>query len=445
MTVRLRVVVVPTVLLAVACGGQGSGATRSSSDVTQRPVPTSAVVPRQSATTATPSRTDPQAVLPDVAPTVGNTPIPRSTVSSVDSPAIVSTSPQTTDVGTPTLAPPRGPTDPWLVAVRTDGGVELWAAAGKVQSFRACAPSDLLGCLVEVAVSNSAVWIVRDDGGGHPDLLRASRLDGHVQPLSFEDLLPGATDVRSIAVSADDGTLWFAAAANGDPLGRAKLYVRDHTGTRPLRSDVAVIDVALSRDGRRLAYSGYRNTGDGSYPSHAVLVVREVATGAERTLDLEAQPETPDAPYSLAWSRDGRHLAFDLGWEGGVPEVVDVDAAATLDDALPLPGIEPEAWQSVPMCWTGPGNLAVGRWRSGVEGPYVPGDLDDLDLLTGRYRPRGVHLFGLGMACRDDGAVAVRPETGSNDAGPLPTDLVVIRPDGSTTVLGRGYTQIVAP
>ena len=176
-----------------------------------------------------------------------------------------------------------------------------------------------------------------------------------------------------------------------------------------------------------------------------MLVVREVATGAERTLALEAQAGTPVAPYSLAWSRDRHHLAFDLGWEGGVPEVLNVDAATTLDDARPLPGIEPEPWQSVPTCWTGPDNLAVGRWRSGVEGPYVPGDLDDLDLLTGRYRPRGVHLFSFGMVCRDDGAVAVRPEAGSNDAGPLPTDLVVIRPDGSTTVLGRGYTQIVAP
>ena len=444
MTVRLRVVVVPMVLLAVACG-QGSGAPRSSSAVTQRPAPTSVVVSLPVPTTATLPRTDPPAVPSSAAPTVGGTSLAGSTKPSVVPPAVVSTSPQTADVGTPTLAPPRGPTEPWLVAVRADGDVELWAAAGKVQSFRACAPSVLWGCLVEVAVSNSAVWLVRyDDGDGHPDLLRASRLDGHVQPLSFEDLVPGGTDVRSIAVSADDGTLWFV-AADRDPLGRAKLYVRDHAGTRPVRPDLVAIDVALSRDGRRLAYSGYRDPGDGSYPSHAVLVVREVATGAERTLALEAQAGTPVAPYSLAWSRDGRHLAFDLGWEGGVPEVLDVDAAATLDDARPPPGIEPEAWQAVPTCWTGPGNLAIGRWRSGIDGPNLPGDLDDLDLATGRYRPRGVNLFGLGMACRDDGAVAVRPEAGFNDAGPLPTELVVIRPDGSTTVLGRGYTQIVAP
>ena len=444
MRARLRVVVVPMVLLAVACGGQGSGASQSSSDVTQRLVPTSAVVPRQAATAAAPSRTEPEAVPPTTTSTAARPPIATSTASSVVPPAVVATSEPPAGVGTPALAPARGPTDPWLVAVRTDGGAELWAATGKVGSFQACAPALLGGCLVDVAVSDSAAWLVRYDGDGHRDLLRASRVDGHVQTLSFEDLLPGATDVRSIAVSADDRTLWFVAAA-GDLLGRAKLYMRDHAGTRPVRPDLVAIDVALSRDGRRLAYSGYRDPGHGSYPSHAVLVVREVATGVERTLALEAQAETPVAPYSLAWSRDGHHLAFDFGWEGGVPEVVDVDAAATLDDALPLPGIEPEVWQSVPMCWTGPDNLAVGRWRSGVEGPYVPGDLDDLDVVTGRYRPRGLHLFSFGMICRDDGAVAVRPDVGSNDAGPLPTDLVVIRPDGSTTVLGRGYTQIVAP
>ena len=75
------------------------------------------------------------------------------------------------------------------------GDVELWAATGKVRSFRACAPAVLWGCLVDVAVSDSAAWLVRYDGDGHRDLLRASRADGHVQTLSFEDLPDGSTTV----------------------------------------------------------------------------------------------------------------------------------------------------------------------------------------------------------------------------------------------------------
>ena len=207
--------------------------------------------------------------------------------------------------------------------------------------------------------------------------------------------------------------------------------------------DLSVLDIALSRDGRRLAYSGYGKV-DGGYPSHAALVVRELTTGTQRLFPLVREATSAYAPTNLAWSRDGRHVRFDLGWEGTVPEVIDVDAASTLDDASPLPGIESAAWSFTPTCWSVLDRLAVGRWTSTIEQTTLAlADIDDLDLVTGRYRSRGVNLYAWGMVCRDDGAVAVLPDVGSNDAGPLPSDLVVIRADGTSTVLGHGYTQIV--
>ena len=440
MTVRPKVVVLSVLLLAAACGRQGSPAPRSSNVGAPDTSPTVVAAPALAATAAALSTTR----APTTSPTTSGPPIPSEAPSGITTAAVTSMNAPPTGVDPPAVAPPRPPPDPWLVAVRADGDLELWAGAGKVLSVAACQSHTAWGCVEDAAVSDLAVWFIGRYAGIPTTLMRASRRDGHLDTLSADDLVPGAIELRSIAVSADDRTLWFI-AVGADPLGWGRLYQRDHTGTRPLGSDLAVIDVALSRDGRRLAYSGYRHAGDGRYPSHAVLVVREVATGVEHALAAVAQAETPSAATNLAWSRDGHHLSFDLGWEGTIPEVVDVEAAATLDDARPLPGIEPEAWQSTPTCWTGVDTSAVGRWRSSIEGPYVPGEVDDLDLASGRYRPRGVHLFALGMVCRDDGAVAVRPEAGSNDAGPLPTDLVVVRVDGSTTVLGRGYAQILAP
>ena len=90
--------------------------------------------------------------------------------------------------------------------------------------------------------------------------------------------------------------------------------------------------------------------------------------------------------------------------------------------------------------------IALGTWSSPYgEGRPTAGDVVGYEIGTGRLSPAGVQVFGragarwpgggYGMACRDDGAVAIVDTVGRE----TPADLKVIRPDGTITRLGRGY------
>ena len=102
-------------------------------------------------------------------------------------------------------------------------------------------------------------------------------------------------------------------------------------------------------------------------------------------------------------------------------------------------------------CWSGPPTISLGTcFYPYADEPPLVGDVVACDAVTKAASPAGATVFGQrygnGMACRADGAVAIvdalPPATDARTA--IPGELVVIRRDGTRTVLGRDYQRVFA-
>jgi hypothetical protein len=257
--------------------------------------------------------------------------------------------------------------------------------------------------------------------------------------------------IRDVAVSPDDQTVWFTHSYPGDSpehLERLRGGVVTQVGD-------GVISVAISPSGARLVYSSFVfGKGVTASPTLSRLVVVDLASGEERTFAVEGDASPPSGIDHLAWSPDGRLVLFALTWEGSEMHVLDPATASSASDVVtpvaPIPGrTESRAVQQA--CWTSPTKLAVGTWYSPsgeVAAPLPRGDVVGYDVRSKKLSPAGVSVFGQagigagnGMACRDDGAVAL---VDSAAWDPMTSgDLKVIRADGTTTRLGRDYLTVV--
>jgi hypothetical protein len=126
----------------------------------------------------------------------------------------------------------------------------------------------------------------------------------------------------------------------------------------------------------------------------------------------------------------------------------DADTATSVNDIVtpvaPIPLLaDGKRWAVQQACWASAKTLALGTWYwPYAEGALEGGDIVRYEIGSGATTPVGVKVFGQGydgggMACRDDGAVAVVDSTKVE-----PADLEVIRADGSITRLGRNYLTV---
>ena len=188
----------------------------------------------------------------------------------------------------------------------------------------------------------------------------------------------------SLALSPDGGTLYYV--RHGPGPCRSSILSVPVAGGIP-RKVVEGTYVAVSRDGRRLAYA---ELGTGIDCDRGGLVVRDLVTGGERRWGWAAEdPQDPyekRGPQKLAWSSDGRHLAFDR--DVGDPQdevwVLDTTVGTTLLDASKITP-ERKEWSS--PTYLGADRLAVIETirsihdPNGSSGRILIVDPDDARLL----------------------------------------------------------------
>jgi hypothetical protein len=138
---------------------------------------------------------------------------------------------------------------------------------------------------------------------------------------------------------ADDGTLFFVRGNGTCSSGIWRLP----PGAREVRvvqpPDGAVSQVAVSPDGRMLAWV------EQPCRDVAVLRTKNLGTGADTSFKMDAPPSVEGR---LAWSPDNRHLAYFYGRTGGGVggvRIVDTTSAATrADEGMPLQGPDCPQW-----------------------------------------------------------------------------------------------------
>ena len=240
-------------------------------------------------------------------------------------------------------------------------------------------------------------------------------------------------------MAPDERALWVVATdvgARKASLVRVDLVAR----TVEVLVPAGAVDVALDPGGTRLAYSWYRNPATNDASRGPSITVVDLASG--RTMRVDGPDESVLAAMMLDWSPGGHHLAFQWGYEGLVPKVLDVDAPPASLDAAPVPE-SPGGSGFMPMCWSSPSELAVGWPGVPLEAPVPAGHVTDVDVNgSGAHdRPSTVHVDTL--ACRpSDGAVGTVDVIGRELTGRRGGDLVVVRRDGTTTVLGHHYVAV---
>ena len=330
--------------------------------------------------------------------------------------------------------------------------MEAWAKDGKRVAVKTCANSldyDANCQLGGVAASSNALWYVVHERTKGSTLYRAA-LDGDapvaMQHVSVEE------SYQALAVSRDDRTVWFTHTFPGDSPARLE-RLRDGV-VSTVEGSQGVVSVAASPDGRRLAFSvlafgsSTSATAISSPTSASHVVIVDISSGSARTIDVGTQQSVPFAIENLSWSPDNRHLLFARSYEGRSMHVLDADGAVSATDpARPMAGITVETDRGPidvqQACWASAKTLALGTWYWPYgEGSLEGGDIVRYDVGSGTTASVGVKVFGQGydgggMACRDDGAVAVVDSTKVE-----PADLKVIRANGTITRLGRNYLSV---
>lgn len=323
-----------------------------------------------------------------------------------------------------------------FAALTATGDVEVWTPAGKVRTIAVgvndCEPAAYAKCgspdrLDTVAITERSVWY----GGSDGTLWRAA-LDGSAAPVAVSTA--AAQRITDIAVSADDAVAWFVRdrSAGGDRL--VPVLIRRERG---VETEVAegVVSVALSPDGRRLAYTRHTPVmpDDERLDGVGELVLVDLAGGGtvRRSVQL-AGDGVPFALRNLAWSPDGTRLLADDSWETNIKVVLDPSATGPITQLDRPLGGRPLG------CWIGASTLALANPRIPyADEPSQPGDVEALDLTGGQPLAYEVSVYSTSIACRSDRSVAL--VDGRGGAG----ELVVVRPGGVRTVLGRGYRSVL--
>jgi hypothetical protein len=146
---------------------------------------------------------------------------------------------------------------------------------------------------------------------------------------------------RAVATGHDDRT-FYAALDSGDSRQCAGAVYRLTTGgdvTRVFGVAGFLSGLAVSPDGRRIAYAAELHKADVPPPSSCggeqVVRVRDLGSGAERTLATTRGNVRGAILEHLTWSPDGRYVAYAVGDQA--VHRVEVDAAPVVVPALPTP------------------------------------------------------------------------------------------------------------
>ncbi len=330
---------------------------------------------------------------------------------------------------TTTSAPPRpfGPDGWWrsaVLATTSTGAVEVWTPAGRLVWVDGC--SGAPGCAVaEVVLLADAVVVHRYVGFGGGELARVP-LDGGAPMVFVAGGGPVGGVTSGLAAAADGGSVFWLTHPPG-PTYEGTLH--RWPGPDPAIELGSAVLVAPSADGLAMAYARAPRYRDGvaTLDAPAEVVVRDLTTGAERSIVLE-----PDQfPSSLAWTPDGGRLVAQLTDDA---RVVEVPAAGPLRVARAVP--------FVATCVDDDQRL-LGVRRHGT-GASMTHELAEADLRTGKVATWGGSLVEGMLTCRGDGAAVVTGWTSSAD-GAAAWELRVRRADGRNTLLGRGYVGVSSP
>ncbi len=149
-------------------------------------------------------------------------------------------------------------------------------------------------------------------------------------------------------------------------------------------------DPLLSADGSRVVYvrakdpgEPCRNNGTDWKGSGPAVAVRDLTTGEEQELAF-ARPLPADinGVFLGALSADDTQLVYSLGREDGSSWfVVDLSTASSLDDAVALDSLEPDASWDV-MEFLPSGELLVARYCCATPGDPVGAELADRSLVA---------------------------------------------------------------
>jgi hypothetical protein len=159
------------------------------------------------------------------------------------------------------------------------------------------------------AMPATFVAAVHDPGrSGSMRLAVVSRATGkavrYLEPASHQSI------PSDLAVSTDRTTVWFAYGGCVPERGVFRVAVRGGAVAKVIADGAE--ELAVSQDGRKLAYI---STGCGTRGSQGDVVVRDLASGAERRWPTSSGGPVGQLSLQqpLAWSPDGRHLAVVVG------------------------------------------------------------------------------------------------------------------------------------
>lgn len=237
----------------------------------------------------------------------------------------------------------------------------------------------------DAATANAAV-VVRDDGAVALLDPSSGRIGQVLAPPGTAHAAPGSafvsrsTDGGQLVVQGGndicvDGSVLRVPAGGGGPERLA-------TGSTP----------AVSPDGTQLAYSA---SDPGSASCAALLVVRDLTSGAERRWPLASAVEG-DAILSLSWAPDGQALAVEYGYEATGKVTIH-----RLDQQGPVggPGAGPTGPAGGDAIWSSPSYSAASGRVVVVEHAFEGDDPEPrapralaFEPATGRTQPLPVEL-----------------------------------------------------
>jgi hypothetical protein len=144
--------------------------------------------------------------------------------------------------------------------------------------------------------------------------------------------------LRGIALSPDRRTAYYAASAGCGEGTISRVPLDRRARPQPLAEGISP---AVSPDGETLAYAAPGPPGpDGRPGCHHVVVVRDLASGAERTWRYPDDEQHRRPLYrhgtitKLAWAPDSRRLALTLSYEGDSVSVLDTGSHRDLSEAM---------------------------------------------------------------------------------------------------------------
>ena len=312
-------------------------------------------------------------------------------------------------------APTHGPDGWWRTAVLAQhrDAVDVWTSRGKVASVGTCVGTDRCS-VVQLALSADAVIALRYRDYGAADLVRLP-LDGG-EPTIIDG--PAGGSVDGLTAGPDGRSIWWL-ERSAQPDGAA--IAHRWPGPDPAIDVGPTYVLSPSPDGRSLAYARYDVE-----ERKATVVVRDLATGAERSIALSG--EGIPMRNGLTWTPDGRRLVAQLSAEAEMIEVSDQGAlrhgstvgfvASCVDTSQRIIGVQ--------------------RRSSATA---VAHTLAEADPSSGRVTTWTGDVRDGMLACRGDGAALVVSWSGDGAV----TELRAVRASGKTTLLGRDYLLLDGP